>query len=160
MKKRILTLALVLALLAVLATPMAVLAQTTDVGGNVISGYTFTPPTAIAMGNLAPSATPHLDSSTDGSLVGNNTNGYTVTGIDAKGTNTGKMVSGSNVLAAVLQIGPSAASVGPADAAQSFVDTAAPTNTTVELHVSQVVAYTDPVATGYTITITFTVTAK
>ncbi|NVM23605.1 MAG: hypothetical protein HWN68_17715 [Desulfobacterales bacterium] len=112
------------------------------------------------MGDMAPSASAHIDSSTDGSLVGNNAAGYTLTAIDAKGTNTGYMVSGSDVLANKHEIGPSAAAVGPADVTQSFVDTTGPTDTAVELHVSQVVAYTDTVAATYTITITFTVTAK
>ncbi len=158
MKKRILTLGVVLVLVSVLAVPGAVLAaDTTNVTGNVIQGYTFTAPSAISFGNMAPSATPHKGSSTDGSLQGNNPAGYTVTGIDAKVSDTGYMVSGSNVLTNKLEISNVDGSYGNADTAQTFVSTTAPTSTTVSLYVSQVVAYDDPVATNYSITITFTV---
>jgi hypothetical protein len=95
-----------------------------------------------------------------GSLVGSNSAGYTVTGLDAKTTNKGYMVSGGNVLANKFQIGPASDSLGSADVAQTFLDVSAAGTYDVPFYVSQMVAYTDAVATGYTITITFTVTEK
>jgi len=158
MKKKILTLGMVLALVAVLVVPGAVLA-TTEVTGNVIEGYTFTPPSAIALGDMTPGTTA-AGSSTDGSLVGNDPAGYTVTGIDEKGTDTGCMVSGANVLASRHEISDEDATYVPADTAKTFVDTGVPTDVAVSLYVHQYVGYADTVATGYSITITFTVTPK
>jgi len=161
MKKKILTLGMVLALVAVLVVPGAVLATTTGVTGDVIEGYTFTPPSAIALGSMTPGTTA-AGSSTDGSLEGNNSLGYTVTGVDEKGISTGYMVS--EVLGSVLgskhEISDEDASYVNADTAKTFVDTSGPTNVAVSLYVHQDVAYTDTVDTGYKITITFTVTPK
>ena len=160
MKKKILTLGAVLALVAVLIAPSAVLAATTTgVTGDVVEGYTFAAPSAISLGTMTP-GTPATGSSTDGSLEGNNPDGYTVTGIDAKGSDTGYMVSGSYVLASKHQISDEDANYVNADTAKTFVDTSGATNVAVSLYVSQAVAYTDTVATGYSITITFTVTEK
>jgi hypothetical protein len=122
------------------------------------SGYTFTAPPAVGLGGMAPGTTGTGNST--GSLTGDNTDGYTVTGMDAKTTNTGYMVSGGNVLANRLQIGPASNSLGPADASQTFLDVSAAGTYDVPFHVSQSIAYTDAVATNYTITITFTVTEK
>jgi hypothetical protein len=161
MNKRILTLGVVLVLVSVLVVPGAVLANgNTVVTGNVTQGFTFTAPTAISLGSMAPSVTAYKAHSTDGSLVGNNPTGYTVTGIDAKASNTGYMVSGSNVLQNELQISNEDATYVSADTGKPFVDTSAPTDVVVSLYVSQMVTYTDPVATNYSITITFTVTPK
>jgi len=161
MKKKILTLGVVLVLVTVLVVPGAVLANgTTEVTGTVTEGYTFTAPSTVELGSMAPSATPHKASSTDGSLVGNNPTGYTVEGIDDKGTNTGYMVSGSDVLANKLKISKEDATYVDADTSKNFVDTGVPTDVTVSLYVSQLVSYADPVASGYTITITFTVAPK
>ena len=121
-------------------------------------GYTFTAPPAIGLGGMAPGTTATGNST--GSLVGDNSDGYTVTGIDAKTTNTGYMVSGSYVLANKLSMGPAADNLGPADVSQTFLDEYGYGPHDVPFHVSQMVAYTDAVATGYTITITFTVTEK
>ena len=122
-------------------------------------GYTFTAPPAIGLGGMAPGTT--ATGSSTGSLVGDNSDGYTVTGIDAKTENKGYMVSATpNVLGAKHQISNVDADYVDADTPKTFVDTSGPTNVTVSLYVSQVVAYTDTVDTGYTITITFTVTEK
>jgi len=121
-------------------------------------GYTFTAPPAIGLGGMAPGTT--ATGSSTGSLEGDNSAGYTVTGIDAKTTNTGYMVSGSYVLANKLLMGPAADNLGPADASQTFLDVSAAGTYDVPFYVSQSVAYTDEVAEGYTVTITFTVTEK
>lgn len=160
MKKRILTLGAVLALVMALVVPSTVLATTTDVTGNVKSGYTFTPPSAISLGDMVPKPEPYTASSTDGSLTGNNQYGYKVTSKDTKTENTGFMVSGTNVLSTKLQISNENTNYVNADIEKTFLDTAGPTDTTFSLWVSQLVKGTDTVADNYTITITFTVTVK
>lgn len=121
-------------------------------------GYTFTAPPAIGLGNMAPGTTATGNST--GSVEGDNANGYTVTGIDAKMENKGHMVSGTYVLANKLLMGPAADNLGPADETQIFLDEEGYGPHEVPFYVSQMVAYTDAVAEGYTITITFTVTEK
>ncbi len=121
-------------------------------------GYTFTAPPVIGLGGMAPGTTATGNST--GSLVGGNSAGYTVTGIDAKTTNKGYMVSGSYILANKLLMGPAADNLGPADKPQTFLDVNAAGTYDVPFYVSQTVAYNDTVATGYNITITFTVTEK
>ena len=149
---------------AVLVAPMTVLAgTTTDVTGNVVSGYTFTAPGTISLGDMPPGAA--ITGTSTGHLTGNNAAGYRVTGVDAKTTNKGCMVVSTNVLSNKLEIGPSASptsplTFGPADSAQTFLGTSDVTDADVPCYVSQLVAYTDTVATGYTLTITFTVTAS
>ena len=125
----------------------------------MIEGYTFTPPSAIALGDMTPGTTA-AGSSTDGSLVGNDPAGYTVTGIDEKGTDTGYMVSGANVLGSKHQISDADAGYINADTVKQFVNTFGPTDVAGSLYVHQYVGYADTVATGYSITITFTVTPK
>ncbi len=131
---------------------------------NLNPGYTFSAPSAISLGSMAPGSTATATSS-DGTLVGDNAAGYTVTGVDVKTDNKGYMVSGVNVLHNKLEIGPSASptpplTFGPADTARTFLSTSSAGIVALSLYVSQVVAYNDVVATGYTITITFTVIAK
>jgi hypothetical protein len=109
---------------------------------------------------MTPSGTTYTGQSTDGLIQGNNAAGYTVTGIDAKGTNTGFLVSGSNPLHNKLRIGPAASPTSTADTQSSFVNTSGVTDQAVGLYVSQIIAANDVAASGYTITITFTVTAK
>ncbi|UCD22351.1 MAG: hypothetical protein JSW22_01545 [Chloroflexota bacterium] len=121
-------------------------------------GYTFAAPPAIGLGGMAPGGTGTGNST--GSLAGDNSAGYTVTGVDAKASNTGYMVSGSYVLANRLLVGPAADNLGPADTSQTFLDVDEAGTYDVPFYVSQTVAYTDAIAAGYTITITFTVTEK
>jgi hypothetical protein len=121
-------------------------------------GYTFTAPPAMVLGGMAPGTTATGNST--GSLVGGNSAGYTVTGIDAKTANKGYMVSRGDVLANRFQIGRASDTLGPADTVQTFLDVSAPGTYDVPFYVAQLVAYNDTVATGYTITITFTVTEK
>jgi len=156
-------------LVAVLATPTAVLAtDTTEVTGTVIEGYMFTAPSAVALGNMTPGTTA-TGNSTDGSLVGNNAAGYTVKGIDqntevTKGymliEGTGNLTDPQYILTNKLYMGPTAAVPYTADVLTTFLDESAPGTYSVPFYVSQEVTYADPVADGYTITITFTVTPK
>lgn len=162
MKKRILTFGVLLTLVAISVVPGVVsAADSTYVMGEVVEGYTFAAPGPIYLGTMAPSVTPYKGSSTDGSLMGNSPSGYTVTGIDAKGGDTGYMVSGGGTpLANKHQISDEDASYVPADTAKTFVDTSGPTDVTFSLYVSQVVDVTDTPASGYIIEITFTVVAN
>ena len=161
MRTKNLILGLVVVLSLALALPGAVLAtDTTEVTGSVTEGYTFTAPSTVTLGSMAPSATPHKASSTDGRLDGNNAAGYTVTGIDAKETSTGYMVSGSNVLTNKLKTSDADTDYVDADTEKVFLDTFGITGADIALYVSQVISYADPVATGYTITISFTVNPK
>ena len=166
MKKKILTLGMVLTLVAVLVAPNAVLAVTTDVTGDVIEGYTFTAPSAIALGSMTPGTTAS-GSSTDGSLVGNDPDGYIVTGTDKNTEVTagymlilgeGTQAAPDYILGSRHEISDIDAGYVSADTVKQFVNTFGPTDVTVSLYVHQYVAYTDTAATGYTITITFTVT--
>lgn len=160
MKKKILAIALALALLAVLVAPLAAFASdgTTTITGDVTSGYSFTPPAAISLGSMSPSAPAANNSS--GTLNGNNASGYTVTAVDASTTNTGYMVSGTNVLQNYFMIGKDTSSLAAADTAQTLLNSTAAGSNPVPLYVSQTISPSDAIATGYSITITFTVTAN
>ncbi len=158
MKKRLFTLGMVLALVSALVVPVAVLAETTEVTGTVERGYTFTAPSAIVMGALSPGAT-YSGNSTDGNLTGNNPTGYTVEGTDNKIVNTGYMWSPRGPLGSKLEISNEDANYVTANNTKTFVDTSGVTDEAFSLYVKQFVAYGDPVG-AYSITITFTVTAK
>ena len=156
MKKKILTLGAVLTLVAVLVVPGAVLATTTDVTGDVIEGYTFTPPPGIGLGSMTPGTPKTGDSA--GSLEGNNAAGYTVKAKDDKTPYTGYMTVGTDVLENLLEISSDGTNYMTIDTEKTFLTTSAPGEDAVPLYAKQDVTYSDPVATGYTITITFTVT--
>jgi len=168
MKKKILTLGMVLVLLMVLVAPGAVLgANTTEVTGTVTQDYTFTAPSPVGLGSMAPSATPYKNDSQDGSLQGNDPDGYTVTGTDQNTEVTagymlivggGTQAAPDYILTNKLQISNEDANYINADTVKTFLTTSDITDATVKLFVSQLVDYDDPVATGYTITITFTAT--
>jgi hypothetical protein len=158
MKRIILSISMALALVAVFAAPPAALAADTVVSGNVVVGYSFTPPTAISLGDMNPGTTATGNSA--GSLSGNNALGYSVKAIDAKGTNTGLMVSGAHVLTNKFKIGATSGSVANADVERTLLSTGAAGTDAVPLYVSQQVVLADPVASNYSITITYTVTAN
>jgi hypothetical protein len=164
MRKRILGIAMALAMIVVMALPMGVSAapegDTTDITGDIGGGYSFTAPTDLDLGAMTLGAT-KTGNATAGNLTGNNVGGYTVTGVDAKGTNTGKMVSGANVLTNKFKIGKDAGSVADSDSSQTLLAaTGAGGSFSIPLYVSQDVEFDDPAASDYTITITFTVTAN
>ena len=121
-------------------------------------GYTFTAPDPIALGDMAPGQAKTGNST--GSLAGSHSAGYIVTGIDAKTESKGYMVSGGSVLSNKLLIGPADDNLDPADVVQTFLDVDAAGTYSLPFYISQLVAYTDAVAEGYTITITFTVFEK
>jgi hypothetical protein len=156
-KKRILTFGARAVLVSATLVPGAVLAvDTTDILGSVEEGYTFVAPSPIDLGIMTPSATPYKGNSTDGSLLGNDPDGYTVTGADA--AKSGYMYSGGH-LTNRFEISNEDANYVTADTDKTFVDTSGPTDTAVSLYVSQLVAYNDTPAV-YTITILFEVLPK
>ena len=161
MKRRILTLGVVLVFVTILVVPSMVLAaDTTVVSGSVQAGYAFSAPSEIELFTMFLDV-PNVGSSTNGYLVGNNPAGYTVTGIDAKATDTGYMTtSGGTPLANRLEISDDEfTGYVPADTGKTWVDTSGPTSESIELYVSQLVEYTDAPG-SYSINITFTVTEK
>lgn len=123
-------------------------------------GYIFTAPSAIDLGSAKPGEI--VTGSSTGHLTGDDASGYTVTGVDAKKPHKGYMsISATQRLHNKLQIGPSAAELGSAGVAQTFLDTTGiTTDEDVPLYVSQLVAYNDDIATDYSLTIEFTITVK
>ncbi|UCD22352.1 MAG: hypothetical protein JSW22_01550 [Chloroflexota bacterium] len=163
MKRRILTFGVLLTLVTISVLPGVVsAADSTYVMGEVVEGYTFAAPGPIYLGSMTPSDTPYKGSSTDGSLVGNNANGYTVTGTDEKVTDTGYMTcaGGAPVLTNRHEISDEDANYVSADTSKTFVDTSGPTDVTFSLFASQLVTHTDAVGSDYSIEITFTVVAN
>ena len=159
MKAKNLMLGLVVVLSLALALPGAVLADnTTGVTGNVVAGYTFTAPAAIGLGDMTLGQENRASST--GELSGNHPSGYTVAGKDIKPTNTGYMVSGEDALFHPLMLSQDEETYASAGLETTFLTTAGPGTDQVPFYVSQLVLFDDPVATAYTITITFTVTPK
>ena len=166
MKKRILTLGVVVVLVSVLAVPVVVIADgSTAVTGDVEQGYTFTAPTAIGLGTMTPGTPKPGDSG--GWLEGNNAPGYIVKGIDQNATvtagymlieGTGTLDAPQYILNNKLKMGDTAAVPNDADVLTTFLTTSDVTDEAVPFYVSQTATYADPVQSGYTITITFTVT--
>ncbi len=161
MKRRILTLGVVLVFVTIPVVPSMVLAaDTTVISGSVQAGYAFSAPSEIELFTMFLDV-PNEGSSTNGYLVGNNPAGYTVTGIDAKATDTGYMTtSGGTPLGNKLEISDDEfTGYVTADTGKTWVDTSGPTAVSIELYVSQLVEYTDAPG-SYSIEITFTVTTK
>jgi len=161
MKKRILTFGVVLVFVTVLVVPSTVLAaDTTVISGSVQAGYAFSAPSEIELYTMFLDV-PNEGSSTNGYLVGNNPAGYTVTGIDAKATDTGYMTtSGGTPLGNKLEISDDEfTGYVTADVGKTWVDTSGPTSESIDLYVSQPIEYTDAPG-SYSIEITFTVTTK
>ncbi len=160
---RILTIAGALALVAVLAMPMAAMAaenDSTEVSGDISVELELTAPGDIDLGTMTIAGANAADA-TAGSVKCNSSLGYTVT---VKSDKTdGIMASGSYALANALQVttgsfGPGA--VTTTDPTAAIVDTSAPGITAINLHVSQAIVYADAAANNYGLTLTYTATAK
>ena len=162
MKKRILTLGVVLVFVIVMVIPGTVLADTTLVSGTVIGGYIFQAPWAVELGDMPPTgSTWYAHSDTPGYFVGNSPAGYTVTGADIKATDTGYMTtSGGTPLANRLEISDEEfTGYVTADVGKTWVDSTGPASESIDLYVSQLVEYTDTPG-SYSLNITFIVTEK
>jgi hypothetical protein len=152
-KKRILILGMVLALVAALAVPIVALAGntgTTTVSGTQASVIEVTAPTTISFGAFSIGVNSG-QSATNGTVACNGTT-WSVTAKDLKVSDAGLMTSGANKLAGKLQIS-SQESSGYAAADTGITYESNPT--TIPFYVKQNVAASDK-AGAYTITITFT----
>jgi len=136
---------------AVTANFKEIPAGTTPVTGNVVKAFYIdvTAPSAIVLGDMRQGETATGQSDTAGSV---DTNAATWS-VEAKDeTNGGYMrLSDSTPLTNKLQIGKSVGNYADANVGISYVDA-----TSLPFYVSQAVELSDVVATGYSITITFT----
>jgi hypothetical protein len=160
--KKILAIVGVLGLMAALAVPMAALAadKTTEVSGNVTAALELTAPANITLGAMVIGVNTGT-SATDGSVKCNSDYGYAVT-VESDKTD-GKMTSATpNTLtnALVVTTGSLSGVVVKDTPVQTCVDTSAPGETAIALSVSQTIVYTDAADTGYSLTLTYTATAK
>lgn len=182
--KKIITLAFLLALVAVMAVPMAAYAAsgTTTVGGSVVGGtISVTPPSAIAFGTLKLDDSPIAKTATTPGriTVTTGTSGADDWTCSAKCLTDSKLKSGSTALTYELLIkengstyssgayhrvdGPAGAgTVGPgagtAYAAGDLIYDGAGSVTDLSFAVLQHVSGSDTTAGTYSITITFTAT--
>ena len=70
------------------------------------------------------------------------------------------MVSGTNVLGNKLKVGPPRNLMTYCDGESTLMTTADNGTHTIPLYVSQIINFDDPAVSGYTITLTYTVTAN
>jgi hypothetical protein len=123
-------------------------------------GYSFTAPSDIFLGeNLKFIDSPFTDSSS-GNLNITTPGTYRVTATDAKSTDKGYMVSGTNALHHKLQIGPASDNLTNSDEVVQLLEASTEGDNSIPFFVSQEISYEDTVAENYSITITFTVTAQ
>ena len=163
MKKKILTFGVVLVLVTVMVVPGTVLgADTTLVSGTVQAYYEFQAPWAVEIGSMGGTgATWPAHSLTPGHFFGNSPTGYTVTGADIKGTNTGYMTTSEGTpLTHKLEISDEE-TLGfvTADVGITYIDSSGPASDSIDLYVEQLVDYTDEPG-EYSLNITFTVVEK
>lgn len=165
MKKKILLIAMALALIAVLAAPLTASAETTVVSGSFDASSTFTQPGGVSLTLAVGDVTGN--SSTPGS-IDTNTSGWTLSVADAKTYNNGYMTvggtdsAGAVKLGSAIQVGTTAVTVGTIAAYQTALQAQAgygvPTSTySIPLYVKQTVSETDQ-AGSYSITLTYTFT--
>jgi len=161
--KKIYALTLLLALLAVLAVPMAASANTVvnsvTVGGSITVGsIAMSPPGAIAFGTLS-LINPNEKNAAPGSVTvtpgSSGATAWTASAQAATSLRTGSMMSGSNYLQTKLQIGKSVAENTwiPADTVLSYSGSAA--TGPIPFAAKQTLLASDNNAI-YSITITFT----
>lgn len=162
MKRRILTLGGMLVFVAVMVMPGTVLADTTLVSGTVQAYYEFQAPSAVELGSMGGTgSTWPAHSLTPGHFFGNSPTGYTVTGADIKGTNTGYMTTSEGTpLTHKLEISDEE-TLGfvTADVGITYIDSSGPASDSIDLYVEQQVDYTDEPG-EYSLNITFTVVEK
>jgi hypothetical protein len=166
MKKRILSIALILALIAALAAPLAVYAaNTTEIDGILGSTATLNAPTVATFTTFA--VGDNSGSATAGSVVTSGTNSWTLTVADAKSNNNGKMtVGGTDDAGAIkltdpLLVGITSGSVGTISSYESALQAAggygANGTFSIPLFFKQTIVTGDP-AGSYKITLTYTLT--
>jgi hypothetical protein len=167
MKKRIIALSMALALMAVLAAPLAALADTgvTDINATLGSTFTLIAPSDASFSTFVVGTT-NTGTSTAGSVEATGTAGWTLTVTDEKSLTTGYMTIGgaddvSKRLTNPIQVGMTAGTVGTIGAYQTALTEATGygTNTTfsIPLFLKQTIVGGDA-AGSYKITLTYTAT--
>jgi len=178
MKKRILAIAGILTIVAILAVPFASLAATgtTEISGSINAVLQIQAPSAISLGTGGVMAAgDNTGTSSDGNVNCNNAAGYTLTVADAMAaigghakdsSITGYMWTGNAdgktlKLAGPLQVAvPSLLPLTAITSQQTAKTTSVPSyNDAFTLNIKQPVTNTDP-AGSYQITLIFTVTAN
>jgi hypothetical protein len=170
MKKRLLVLLSVLAVVALMTLPITVLAATpiattTDITGTQGSTFGFTAPSGISLPAFAVGN--NTGSSVTPGSIATNAAGWTLTVADAKANHTNHMTIGgadngsATFLAAVIQVGMTS-TVNTIAAYQTALQGsggygAVTGSFSIPLYVNQVVAITDT-AGVYKITLTYTAT--
>lgn len=164
MKKKILFMAVALALVAVLAVPFSVSAASTDITGSITVTLTLTAPGNITLGELALGQ--NVGIAAPGSVVSNRA-GWTLSVVDSKINNNGYMtVGGEDSPSAVKLAGPLAydimgqwaGSVITYQSSFEFLSGYGQVGTcSIPLKVEQNVVGSDA-AGSYKITLTYTVT--
>jgi hypothetical protein len=162
--KRILVLAMALALVAALVVPMVALAADagdTEISGTIGEVLELTVPAPIVLGAMTVAGSPaHGTSDPAGSVECNHSGGYTVT-VQSNNHN-GKMVGAATAteLGTALSVTTGSLSgVTVIDEVQTCVSKDVAGVTAIPLTVSQVIATTDP-ADSYSITLTYTAAVK
>ncbi len=157
MKKRILVLSMLVALVGVLITPMAVLADTTDITGTVPVVVEVIAPVDFAMASLTPVNSPITSSAQTANVSANKA--WTLNVKESGGGEDGKMYSTSGNLTAEMTVtggdegayvslatpGADLETAGVAGGAQLISD----------IYFRQAVAWTD-IPGNYSITVVFT----
>lgn len=159
-KKLLVSLLAVIVLVAVMVTPVMAVDDTTDITGDVPVILELTAPSAIAFGDMTLGVNTDFSLPPDGAVNSNSGTGYTLTVQDTWSPGTGHMTNGPYTLTNPLLI-----TIGDLEDSDVTVQRIVATTTEgsedfYPLSVTQMVLPTDMAAAGYTITLTFTVTAN
>lgn len=166
MKKRIIALSMALALMAILAAPLAASAEThgTDINATLGSTFTLTAPSAASFSTFI--VGDNTGSATAGSVAATGTTGWTLSVADNKTNTTGFMTIGGDddtghKLANPIQVGMTSGTVGTIGAYQTALQesTGYGQNVTfsIPLSLKQTIVAGDK-AESYKITLTYTAT--
>ena len=141
-------------MMLVVAMAVPVMAADTVIDGNVVETVEVTAPANFSLGNMSAGATAESGLKT-GTVKANAA--WQVTAKDVKETSAGKMVSEANVLANKMEVSADNTTYYAADIGLTYSGSATgETGSTLNFYAKQQVTFDDVVATGYTITITFT----
>jgi hypothetical protein len=165
MKKKILSLAIALGLIAVIALPMTAWAATTDIEGSLGITATLNAPSLSSFTTFT--VGDNTGSATAGSVITSGTTSWALTVADAKTNNNGKMtVNGENSSGAIkltnaIQVGMTAPTVGAISEYQTALQGASGYSDngtfSIPLFFKQTIV-TDDTAGSYKITLTYTLT--
>jgi len=159
-KKLLISLLAAVALVAVMVAPVMAATDTTEITGDVPVILELTAPSAIAFGDMDLGLNTATSIPPDGEVKCNNPTGYTLTVEDTKTTDKGHMTVGANTLDSPLLITIGDLTDSDVTVSRTVATTAAGSEGIYPLSATQIVKATDTVATGYTITLTLTLTAN